>query len=192
LALQPDAAGRTALLKRIFPKMKDNEATTLSETLLAAASGEADRTGDAGRGSPRPSDSERAGGSRRQDPSAAADPATEISIDQFMAVTLKVGEIVTGERVPKSAKMLKFTVDVGETHPDGTKRLRQILSGIGKAYEPDELVGKKVAVVANLKPAKLMGQLSEGMILASGEGDERANLTVCTLPDAAKPGDRIR
>jgi methionyl-tRNA synthetase len=177
LSLQPDAASQTALLKRMFPKLKDADAQKLVETLLAAA--------------PAPA-SAGAGGSERQDPSAAADPATEITIDQFMAVTLKVGQIVTGERVPKSAKMLKFTVDVGETHPDGTKRLRQILSGIGKAYEPDELVGKKVAVVANLKPAKLMGQLSEGMILASGEGDERANLTVCTLPDAAKPGDRIR
>ena len=84
-----------------------------------------------------------------------------ITIDQFFQTTLKIGTIVEAVEVEKSAKLLKLQVDLGEG------RNRQILAGIKEYYKPEELVGTQVCVVANLKPAKLMGMLSEGMLLAA-------------------------
>jgi len=84
-----------------------------------------------------------------------------ITIDQFFATELKIGTIVEAVEVPKSKKLLKLQVDVGEEKP------RQILAGIKEFYSADELVGTQACVVANLKPAKLMGMISEGMLLAA-------------------------
>ncbi len=86
-----------------------------------------------------------------------------ITIDEFFKVSLKVGTVVEAEEVPKSKKLLKLQVNLGEERP------RQIIAGIKEYYTPDELVDTQVAVVANLKPAKLMGMLSEGMILACSD-----------------------
>ena len=87
-----------------------------------------------------------------------------IGIEEFQKVQLKVAKILEAERVPKSTKLLKLQVDLG------TER-RQIVAGIGKKYEPEGLVGKTIVVVANLKPAKLMGIESQGMVLAAGDKD---------------------
>jgi methionyl-tRNA synthetase len=87
--------------------------------------------------------------------------ANLITIDKFFETELKVGTIQAAERVPKSEKLIKMAVDLGEETP------RQIVAGIGLAYQPEDLVGKQVAVVANLQPAKLMGIESQGMILAA-------------------------
>ena len=87
-----------------------------------------------------------------------------IGIDEFQKVQLKVAKILEAERVPKSSKLLKLQVDLGEER-------RQIVAGIGKKYAPEELVGKTIVVVANLKPAKLMGIESQGMVLAAGENE---------------------
>ena len=84
-----------------------------------------------------------------------------ITIDHFFATELKIGTILEAVEVPKSKKLLKLQVDVGEENP------RQILAGIKEFYSADELVGTQACVVANLKPAKLMGMLSEGMLLAA-------------------------
>jgi methionyl-tRNA synthetase len=84
-----------------------------------------------------------------------------ITIDKFFETELKAGTILTAERVPKSEKLIKLSVDLGEETP------RQIVAGIGLAYQPEELVGRQVAVVANLQPAKLMGVESQGMVLAA-------------------------
>jgi methionyl-tRNA synthetase len=84
-----------------------------------------------------------------------------ITIDQFFQTQLKVGTVVEAEEVPKSKKLLKLQVDLGEEAP------RQIIAGIKEWYAPADLVGTQVCVVANLKPAKLMGMLSEGMLLAA-------------------------
>lgn len=84
-----------------------------------------------------------------------------ITIDQFFETTLRVGTIVEAEEVPKSKKLLKLQVDVGEEKP------RQVLAGIKEFYSAGSLVGSQACVVANLKPAKLMGMLSEGMLLAA-------------------------
>jgi methionyl-tRNA synthetase len=88
-----------------------------------------------------------------------------ITIDQFFATEIKVGTIVEAEEVPKSKKLLKLQVDVGE------EKNRQVLAGIKEFYSPESLVGTQACVVANLKPAKLMGMLSEGMLLASKDED---------------------
>lgn len=82
-----------------------------------------------------------------------------ITIDEFFKTDLRVAEIVEAERVKKSEKLIKVMVLLG-------KEKRQVIAGIGKAYEPEQLIGKKVVMVANLKPAKLMGLESQGMILA--------------------------
>ena len=84
-----------------------------------------------------------------------------ITIDEFFKTSIKVGTIIDAQEIPKSKKLLKLQVDLGEDRP------RQIIAGIKEYYLPEELLGKQVCVVANLKPAKLMGHLSEGMILAA-------------------------
>ena len=84
-----------------------------------------------------------------------------ITIDQFFQTKLKIGTILEAEEVPKSDRLLKLEVDVGEEKP------RQIIAGIKEYYKPEELVNTQVCIVANLKPAKIMGNLSEGMLLAA-------------------------
>ena len=104
-----------------------------------------------------------------------------ITFDKFMDVELRTAEILECEKVPKAKKLLKLKVDLGyET--------RQIVSGIAKFYEPADLIGKKVIVVANLAPAKLCGIDSEGMLLASGEETVR----VVFLDKDTPNGERVR
>ena len=104
----------------------------------------------------------------------------EIGIDSFMGVELRSCEILECEPVPKAKKLLKLQVDLGYEK-------RQVVSGIAKYYKPEELVGKKVILVANLKPVKLCGVDSFGMILASGEEDVK----VVFLDPSVKNGERI-
>ena len=105
------------------------------------------------------------------------DPETEtetddlISLDQFQQVDLRVAEIVTAERVPKSDKLLRIEVSLG-----GEEK-RQVVAGIAEHYEPEALIGKKVLFVANLKPVKLRGVLSQGMLLAATNEDGGLSLT---------------
>lgn len=99
--------------------------------------------------------------SEKKDESKEEEPDNLITIDQFFETTLRIGTIVEAEEVPKSKKLLKLQVDVGEEKP------RQILAGIKEFYSAQSLVGTQACVVANLKPAKLMGMLSEGMLLAA-------------------------
>ncbi len=104
----------------------------------------------------------------------------EIGIDEFSKVELRVAEVIACEPIPKAKKLLKLQVDLGYEK-------RQVVSGIAKFYSPDDLIGKKVCIVTNLKPAKLCGVDSCGMILASGEEE----IKVVFLDPSAKNGDRI-
>ena len=88
-----------------------------------------------------------------------------IEIGQFFETSLKIGTVVEAEEVPKSKKLLKLQVDVGDETP------RQVVAGIKEFYSAESLVGTQVCVVANLKPAKLMGMISEGMLLAAKDED---------------------
>ena len=105
----------------------------------------------------------------------------EIGIESFAAVELRCAEILTCEPIPKAKKLLKLSVDLGYEK-------RQVVSGIAKYYKPEELIGKKVVLVTNLKPCKLCGVDSYGMILASGEEDVK----VIFLDNSVKNGDRVR
>jgi len=121
-------------------------------------------------------------------PAAAAKPATaaddgRISIDDFMKIELRVAKVLAAERVEKSKKLLKLSVDVGTEH-------RTLVAGIAEAYEPDSLVGKTVVIVFNLKPAKLMGIESNGMVLAASPDGGRPEVVTFAEPPA--PGTRVR
>lgn len=105
-----------------------------------------------------------------------------IGIEDFAKVQLKVGKIISAERVEKSEKLIRLKVDTGEE--------RQIVAGIGKAYTPDDLIGKKIVVVANLKPAKLMGIESHGMLLAAT--DDQGTLSILALDREVKQGARVK
>jgi methionyl-tRNA synthetase/methionyl-tRNA synthetase C-terminal region/beta chain len=108
-----------------------------------------------------------------------------ITIDDFAKVELRVGEIKVAERVPNADKLLRFEVDLGEEKP------RQILAGLAQYYEPEKLVGRKVVVVANLKPRKMRGLESQGMICAASldEGDTPA---IATFLEEVKNGARLK
>lgn len=105
-----------------------------------------------------------------------------ISIDDFSKLDIRIGTILEAVQIPKSDKLLKLQIDLGESKP------RQIISGISKSYSPDELVGTQVCVLANLKPAKMMGEMSEGMILAS---KDETGLSLLRIEKAKKNGSKV-
>ena len=111
----------------------------------------------------------------------AAEPEL-IGIEDFAKVQLRVGKIVSAERVEKSEKLVKLKVDIGT-------ETRQVVAGIGKHYGPEQLLDKSVVLVANLKPAKLMGVESQGMLLAASAGDL---LSVVTPDREIKPGAKVK
>jgi methionyl-tRNA synthetase len=119
-------------------------------------------------------------------PTVTATPAPpappQITIDEFMKVQLKTAKVLSAERVPKSEKLIKLQVSLGTEQ-------RQIVAGIGKKYEPDVLVGKTIVIVANLKPAKLMGVESQGMVLAAGDADVQGLVTILEEVD---PGTKVK
>ena len=104
-----------------------------------------------------------------------------IGIDDFMKVELRTAQVISCEPVPKAKKLLKLQIDLGYEK-------RQVVSGIAKFYKPEDLVGKKLIVVANLAPAKLCGVESQGMLLASGEEQVR----VVFLDPETPLGERVR
>ena len=113
----------------------------------------------------------------------AASPAgAQIDIDDFAKIELRAARVVSAEKIAGSRKLLKLQVDLGDEQ-------RQIVSGISDAYEPETLVGKKIVLVANLKPAKLMGVESNGMVLAASV-DGRAVL--CTFDADVAPGTKVK
>lgn len=110
--------------------------------------------------------------------------STEIEIDTFSQVDLRVAEIVSAEAIPEADKLLRLKVSLG---PYGEK---QIIAGIRSAYNADTLVGRKVVIVANLKPRKMKFGLSEGMALAAGSGGK--DLFLLSPDSGAKPGDPVK
>ena len=110
------------------------------------------------------------------------EPLPEIAFDDFCKVEMTVVKVLTCEKVKKSDKLLKFTLN------DGTKEPRQILSGIAKFYEPEQLIGKTLVAVTNLAPRKMMGQLSCGMLLSAERGEK---LQLVMLDDSVPAGARL-
>jgi methionyl-tRNA synthetase len=111
---------------------------------------------------------------------APAETGARIKIDEFGKVELRVAEVVAAEALPKSKKLLKLTLSLGQEQ-------RTVVAGIAEHYAPADLVGKKVVIVANLEAAKLMGVESNGMVLAASSGGKLAVLTLDRdLPPGAK------
>ena len=111
--------------------------------------------------------------------------ANYIDITDFAKVELRVGQVLTAERIPKADKLLLITVDIGEEKP------RQILAGIAQYYEPEKLIGRKIVVVANLKPRKLRGYESQGMLLAASIGEE-GKPVIATFAEDVPNGARLK
>ena len=111
--------------------------------------------------------------------------AETIAIDDFVKIDLRVATVLEAERVPKADKLLKLLVDVGEPQP------RQILAGIAQHYSPENLVGRKIIVVANLAPRKLRGLESNGMLLAASVGEE-GKPVLATFAEDLPNGARLK
>ena len=121
-------------------------------------------------------------------PSAPAQPTAapadnRITIDDFLKVDLRVAKVLAAEKVPNSRKLMKLSIDVGTEQ-------RTLVAGIAEAYEPEQLVGKTVGIVFNLKPAKLMGIESNGMILAASP--EGGKPVLIAFDGDIAPGSRIK
>jgi methionyl-tRNA synthetase len=111
---------------------------------------------------------------------APAPESTLISIDDVAKLQLRIATILEAERVPKTEKLVKLRLKVGADE-------RTIVAGIGKHYDPAELIGKQIVIVANLQPRSLKGITSQGMLLAASTADEMALLTpMSTIPDGAE------
>jgi methionyl-tRNA synthetase len=104
----------------------------------------------------------------------------QISFETFQQLDLRVGEIVAAEKIKKSDRLLKLTVKAPEE--------RTIVAGIARHYAPEEVIGRQVIIVANLKPAKLMGVESHGMVLAAKDGD---CLLLSSLSGSVAPGSKV-
>ena len=108
-----------------------------------------------------------------------------IEIDDFAKVDLRVGQVLSAERVPKADKLLLLKIDLAEDQP------RQVLAGIAQYYEPEKLIGRKVVVVANLKPRKLRGLESQGMVVAASYGEE-GRPVLATFTEDVPNGARLK
>ncbi len=120
---------------------------------------------------------------KKMKPAAKADEAPgTIAFEDFTKVDLRLGLVLSAEPLPKSDRLLKLSIDLGEDAP------RQVLAGIREHYTPEALVGKRVVVVANLAPRKIMGTLSQGMVLAVSDD---SGLSVLGVDAEIAPGSRV-
>lgn len=153
----------------LFPRI---EVTEAGETVIAATKKTAAKAIKA--------EAPKAEAKKEAKPAAAA--AGEITIDDFAKIDLRVATVVAAERVPKTDKLIKLQVKIGGEE-------RTIVSGIAQHYEPENLIGKNVIVIANLKPAKLRGIESRGMVLAASDGE--GNLVLADAPGIAS-GSKVK
>jgi methionine--tRNA ligase beta chain len=108
----------------------------------------------------------------------------KISIDDFKKVDMRVGKILSVEKIPNRDKLYKLQVDIGEEKP------RQIITGLVPYYKPEELLGKYIIVLTNLKPAKFAGEISDGMLLAA-ESEDHSKCVILTVDKEIEVGTRI-
>lgn len=153
----------------LFPRI---EVTEAGETVIAATKKTAAKAIKA--------EAPKAEAKKEAKPAAAA--AGEITIDDFAKIDLRVATVIAAERVPKTDKLIKLQVKIGYEE-------RTIVSGIAQHYEPENLIGKNVIVIANLKPAKLRGIESRGMVLAASDGE--GNLVLADAPGIAS-GSKVK
>ncbi len=176
--------GTLAEPKPVFPRFEPDR----QQALIATWSGVGPETApastaNAGAGKPaqdRSTDSSSAGAAKTG--AAAGETPSEIAIEDFAKIDLRAAKVLAAEKVPKTEKLLKLTLDLGSEQ-------RTVVSGIAAAYPPEQMVGKTVIYLANLKPAKIRGVVSQGMILAAGDADV---LAMSALDKDVPPGTKIR
>jgi methionyl-tRNA synthetase len=169
--------------ENVFPRLDKKEALEKIE----AMENEIRNPGAAQAAAAAPTGSTPSPGASTQAAGAATSPTaapTTISIDDFAKIDLRVGEIKSAERIPGADKLLKLLVDIGT-------ETRQVLAGIALAYAPEELIGRKVVVVANLAPRKMRGLESNGMLLAASVGSD-GKPVLCTFADDIAPGAKVK
>ncbi len=177
-------------VKPLFPRI--DKGKTMDEIKGSSPTG---REGSGQHATEAEAVSEARASARAPEPSAQATEAeavpradgvvSYIDITDFAKIDLRVGEVRSAERIPKADKLLLLTVDIGEEKP------RQILAGIAQYYEPEKLVGRKIVVVANLKPRKMRGYESQGMLLAASVGDE-GKPVIATFTEGVPNGARLK
>ncbi len=113
-----------------------------------------------------------------------------MTIDEFQRIDLRVAKVVSAERVQGSEKLIKLSLEVGDKDETGAPARRQVIAGIGKAYEPDKLVGREIVIVANLEPRTLMGEQSHGMLLAASDNGDLPS--ILTVDREVEPGSKIK
>jgi methionyl-tRNA synthetase len=180
-------------VKPLFPRI--DKAKTMEEIKQQSGVGSQEPAGQKSDARGQTSADQAAGSVSGSAPQGSGQHATEadavpgvanyIDITDFAKVELRVAEVKTAERIPKADKLLLLTVDVGEEKP------RTILAGIAQYYEPDSLIGRKIVIVANLKPRKLRGYESQGMLLAASVGDEGQPVLATFTEDVAN-GARLK
>jgi methionyl-tRNA synthetase len=182
--LQPGtlkAGTKLGTIEPLFPRMEKTVDELRADPAAAAAPV---KMSDSGGGNPAAAPSAPAPAAPAAAPSApAAAGGDKISIDDFMKVDLRVAKVLTAEKVPNSRKLVKLTIDVGAEQ-------RTLVAGISEAYEPEQLVGRTIVMVFNLKPAKLMGIESNGMVLAASP--EGGKPTLVGFDGEVAPGTRVR
>jgi methionyl-tRNA synthetase len=167
----------------VFPRLDKKEALEKIE----AMENEIRNPGAAQAAAAAPTGSTPSPGASTQAAGAATSPAaapTTISIDDFAKIDLRVGEIKSAERIPGADKLLKLLVDIGT-------ETRQVLAGIALAYAPEDLIGRKVVIVANLAPRKMRGLESNGMLLAASVGSDGKPM-LCTFAEDIAPGAKVK
>ncbi|WP_256338050.1 methionine--tRNA ligase [Paenibacillus sp. 276b] len=158
----------------IFPRLdSEQEIAYIAEAMTGGKKAEAQ---------PEAAQADAGGSSEAAQPVSAPEGKEEIGIDDFAKVELRVAQVIACEPVKKADKLLKLQLDLGYEQ-------RQVVSGIAKFYSPEDMVGRKVICVTNLKPVKLRGELSQGMILAASHGDQ---LTLATVPDNMPNGAQVK
>ena len=172
-------------------RMSEQESTSASisvegRTTIEAGAGQPTSVGIAASAHSAPAPSAEPVPTNTPDMPAAAPQSPEITIDDFAKIDLRVAQINIAERIPKADKLLRLEVDLGPEM--GT---RQILSGIAEWYTPEDLIGRRIAVISNLAPRKMRGLESHGMLLAASHGDNGKPI-LATFASETPLGARIR
>lgn len=173
------AGTRVSRGELLFPRLDaEAEAAYIAQTMSGgtAAAAQAEPAAEAA-GTPAAQES-----AKSAQPEEAEEAAPEINIDDFFKVELRVAQVIAAEPVKKADKLLKLQLDLGYEQ-------RQVVSGIAKYYTPEQMIGRKVICVTNLKPVKLRGEWSQGMILAASKGDQ---LTLATVSDEIPNGSVVK
>jgi len=171
-------------VKPIFPRIDKNkimsEINNETEPTAARAT-----VADAVEGAPGKTETQAPPPTQHATEADAVGVTSFIEIGDFAKVDLRVGQVLSAERIPKADKLLLLKIDVGEEQP------RQVLAGIAEYYEPEKLIDRKVVVVANLKPRKLRGYESQGMVVAASIGEE-GRPVIATFTEEVPNGARLK